>query len=68
MKTKFKRVVGHAAICAGFVALSLVAVSAISLTGCGPKNPTEADLDRVPDVPPFQRGARGALGDPTQSK
>ena len=61
MKTKFNQLVGNVVIIAASVSLSFVALSAVSLTGCGPGNPTDEELDRVPKVPPSTRGNdRGA--------
>ena len=55
MKTKFNQLVRNVVIIAASVSLSFVALSAVSLTGCGPGNPTDEELDR-PDVPPSTRG------------
>ena len=68
MKTKFKSVVGRAVVYAGFVFFSLVAVSAVSLTGCGTSAPTDAEVERIPDVPPLRRGVGGVIEQPNQEK
>ena len=31
-----------------------------AMTGCGPRDPTEAELDRVPNVPPSTRGTESS--------
>ena len=56
MNTKFERLIDNTATAA---VLFLIAFSAILMTGCGPHDPADTELDRIPDVPPASRGTDG---------
>ena len=63
MKTNFQRLVGSAALVASCISFSLATVSVVMITGCGQQN-NDADLDRIPNVPPSTRGDDGATAKP----
>ncbi|MFK7768731.1 MAG: hypothetical protein AB8B55_16035 [Mariniblastus sp.] len=51
------------------IGLAILSISISTFSGCGSSNPTDAELDRVPAVPPSGRASAGAVAkEPSEHK